>query len=266
MDIRLLIIDGQNDFIVDNAPLQVGGALGDVARLSKMIATHHGKINKITATMDSHHTNDIGHRWVWLDKSGNHPNPAPGLGFTSQDLISGNLNYIIPSMQPKMIKYCQELEAKNRYCLMVWAEHCVIGTKGAALHEDLFASIQEWERKQWKFLRCLTKGTNPFTEHYSALQAEVPMANDEATKLNIPFINECKDCDMLLIAGWASSHCLAYTVRDLVDNFGIASLDKLVLLEDATSPVGSFEKNADDFFEDMRKRGLTISTTDKIFA
>ena len=265
MNIQLVIIDGQNDFIENGAPLHVPGAIADTERLAKMIKDNSTKITKIKATLDSHHTNDVGHRWVWKDKTGNHPDPQPGIMVTSQDLISGNYLYVVPTLQNKMIQYAQELEAKNRYNLMIWAEHCVIGTKGAAIHENLQKAIHGWEIENWKFLECVTKGTNPFTEHYSAIQAEVPMANDESTKLNIPFINSCKECDLVLIAGWASSHCLAFTVRDLVDNFGVDSLDKVVLLEDATSPVQTFEVQAQEFFHDMVKRGLTVSTTDKVF-
>lgn len=265
MKIGLLIIDGQNDFIVPGAPLEVTGAVKDTERLADMISKNSSRIEKITCTIDSHHVNDIGHRHVWLDKMGNHPNPAPGIAVSCQELISGQYNYIIPSLQAKMIDYAQQLEAKNRYMLMIWAEHCVIGTPGGAIHENLAKSIHDWETQNWKFLSCITKGTNPFTEHYSALAAEVPMANDESTKLNVKFCNDCQQYDMLLIAGWASSHCLAYTVQDLVDNFGSESLSKIVLLEDATSPVPGFEKNADDFFHTMVQRGLTVSTTDKVF-
>ena len=122
MNIQLVIIDGQNDFIENGAPLHVPGAIADTERLAKMIKDNSTKITKIKATLDSHHTNDVGHLWVWKDKTGNHPDPQPGIMVTSQDLISGNYLYVVPTLQNKMIQYAQELEAKNRYYLMIWAD------------------------------------------------------------------------------------------------------------------------------------------------
>ena len=64
--------------------------------------------------------------------------------------------------------------------------------------------------------------------------------------------------DLVAIAGEAGSHCLANTVRDVANNFGDdAYVRRLVLLEDATSPVPGFESLQDDFVREMRGRGMT---------
>ena len=62
--------------------------------------------------------------------------------------------------------------------------------------------------------------------------------------------------------GEAGSHCLANTVRDVANNFGDDSyVKRLVLLEDATSPVPGFEPFQTDFIKEMKARGMQISNT-----
>jgi hypothetical protein len=50
-------------------------------------------------------------------------------------------------------------------------------------------------------------------------------------------------------------------MRDIARHFGVATLDKWVLLEDTMSPVTGFEQFADDFFQEMRTKGVTITTS-----
>ena len=61
----------------------------------------------------------------------------------------------------------------------------------------------------------------------------------------------------------------ANTVRDIVDNFGLSSLDNLYLIENAMSAVVipnvvSFQSLADDFFTDMKGKGLNTYTVEDI--
>ena len=70
------------------------------------------------------------------------------------------------------------------------------------------------------------------------------------------------EADLVAIAGEAGSHCLANTVRDIARNFGNTSyIKRLVLLEDATSPVPGFERFQSDFVKEMTAQGMQISTT-----
>ena len=107
----------------------------------------------------------------------------------------------------------------------------------------------------------VAKGSNIYTEHYSAVQAEVPDPSDPGTQINIGLIQTLDEADVIAIAGEAGSHCLANTVRDIADNFSDESIKKLVLLTDATSPVPGFEQNQTDFINEMTARGMQLSTT-----
>jgi nicotinamidase-related amidase len=107
----------------------------------------------------------------------------------------------------------------------------------------------------------VTKGSNLWTEHYSAVQADVPDPEDPDTQLNMRLIETLQEADEIILAGEARSHCLANTVLDIANNFGEENIKKMVLLEDGTSDVPGFENLGEDFVKEMKGRGMRISTT-----
>jgi len=126
----------------------------------------------------------------------------------------------------------------------------------------LFEALTEWEGDRFKPIDYVTKGSNPWTEHYSAVQADVPDPKDPSTQINSRLIDTLMEADTILIAGEAGSHCLANTVRDIANNFKNEDyVKKLVLLEDGTSPVTGFEKFQTDFVDEMVKRGMQVTKT-----
>ena len=86
------------------------------------------------------------------------------------------------------------------------------------------------------------KGQNPLTEHYSALGPEV-LTDAEGEPLgtrNTGLIERLLTYDAVIIAGQAKSHCVAWTVDDLIRDPTVRErglLGRLYLLEDCTSPV-----------------------------
>jgi nicotinamidase-related amidase len=113
----------------------------------------------------------------------------------------------------------------------------------------------------------VTKGSNILTEHYSAVQADVPDPTDAGTQINTRLIQALENADQILIAGEARTHCLANTVRDIANNFGDDSfVSKLVLLTDASSDIPGFEKHAQSFMSEMTSRGMQTSTTTEFLA
>ncbi len=262
MKIDLLIIDPQMDFIdYPGKPgaLAVPGAHEDMRRIAGLVREFGSELNDIHVTLDSHHPMDIAHPSWWQDSKGNAPAPFTIIG--SGDIKSGKWRARIPQYAQRSADYVSELEANGRYPLCIWPEHCLIGSEGYAIHPELFGAISEWERKNLAVAEMVTKGSNPFTEHYSGVKAEIPDPEDASTQLNMRLIQTWESADMVLIAGEALSHCVANTARDIADAFDPSALGKLVLLEDASSPVPGFEKQAEDFVAEMRSRGVRVMKT-----
>jgi nicotinamidase-related amidase len=137
----------------------------------------------------------------------------------------------------------------------------LIGSPGHTVFPDLFSALTDWESR-FAFVDYVTKGSNILTEHYSAVQADVPDAADTSTQINTRLIQTLEQADVVLIAGEARTHCLANTVRDIANNFGDDSfVSKLVLLTDASSDIPGFETHAQNFMSEMTGRGMQLSTT-----
>ena len=135
-------------------------------------------------------------------------------------------------------------------------------SNGTKVAPEFFDALSDWSASNLKTIGWVTKGSNPLTEHYSGVQADVPDPKDPGTQLNTGLINVLTTADVVLIAGEASSHCVANTVRDIANNFGDDSyVQKMAFLEDASSPVPTFEQFTEDFIKEMTGRGMKITKT-----
>lgn len=257
--VDLLIIDPQNDFCDPKGTLYVNGADDDMQRLSDMIVRCKDKINDIHVTLDSHRYVDIAHPVFWKNSSGEHPQPFTII--TVSDVENGVWVTSLPSLHKRSLEYVKTLEKNNRYSLCIWPYHCLIGSWGHNIYPCVFNAIQEWE-KDFAVVDVVTKGSNIYTEHYSAIKADVPDPRDITTQINTQLIETLEKVDVIAVAGEANSHCLATTIIDIADEFSDDSyIKKLVYLEDASSPVGGFQDLTDDFVNTMVARGMQISNT-----
>lgn len=266
MHIELLIIDPQVDFCdPQRGALYVKGAEHDIARLARMVTRLAPKLDDIHVTLDSHHLVDVAHPIFWRDSAGKHPDPFTLISVA--DVEAGRWTTTQPGMYRRALDYVKTLEKHGRYALCVWPPHCLIGSEGHAVMPELFAALTEWEKRRFGLVDYVTKGSNIYTEHYSAIQAEVPDPTDPSTQINTALVQTLMKADVVAIAGEAGSHCVRNTVTDVANNFGDDSyVKKLVLLTDATSPVTTFEAYQDDFIREMTARGMQLSTTTDFLA
>lgn len=266
--IDLLIIDPQNDFCDPKGSLFVVNADKDMETLAKFIKRVHPRLNDIHVTLDSHHRSDVAHPLWWKDKNGQHPVidiPAgkyPVL-VTSKDIDAGTW---MPTIAPKRtIEYVRELEKRGKFNLVIWPEHCLIGSWGHNVYAPVAEALAEFEKTPGFNVDYVTKGSNPYTEHYSVFRAEVPDQKDPSTQLNSALVDVLQNkTDMIYVAGEALSHCVASSIRDLADAFGDDQyLARMTLLTDCMSNVPGFEKQGDDFVQEMVRRGMkTAKSTD----
>ncbi len=263
--VELLVIDPQVDFCDPaRGALYVPGAEEDMRRLAAMVRRLKGRLDDVHVTLDSHHFIHIAHPVFWKDSRGAHP-PV----FTSisrAEVEQGVWTTTVPGLYRRALEYVQRLARNGRYGLTIWPPHCLIGSPGHAVFPELFAAFREWEER-FAFVDYVTKGSNLLTEHYSAVQADVPDPSDASTQINTRLVRALEGADLVAVAGEARTHCLANTVRDIADNFGDDRLvSKLVLLEDASSDIPGFEPHAEAFIREMTARGMQVSTTTEFLA
>jgi nicotinamidase-related amidase len=263
--IELLVIDPQVDFCdPQRGALYVPGAEEDMRRLAAMVRRLKDKLDDIHVTLDSHHFIHIAHPIFWKDSRGQRPPVFTRISRT--DVEEGIWTPTVPGMYRRALDYVRKLEQNGRYELTVWPPHCLIGSPGHAVYPELFAALTEWEER-FAFVDYVTKGSNILTEHYSAVQADVPDAADASTQINTRLIQTLENADLVAIAGEARTHCLANTVRDIANNFGDDSfVSKLVLLTDASSDIPGFEAHASAFMSEMTGRGMQTSNTTEFLA
>lgn len=260
MNVHLVIIDPQNDFCDPKGNLFVAGADADISRVADFVKRVGSRLEDIHVTLDSHHSFDIAHPMYWKSPAGK--NPSPFTIITPKEVENGVWSPTLPQLMKHALSYTKSLEKNGRYPLCIWPPHCLIGSWGYGVVPSLFDALVEWERKEIAIADYVTKGSNYNTEHYSAVQADVIDPIDPTTQLNTTFINTLEQADIVAICGEALSHCLANTVRDIVNNFSDPSyVKKIVLLQDGASSVTGFEALGDDFIKEMTGKGMQISDT-----
>jgi nicotinamidase-related amidase len=143
---------------------------------------------------------------------------------------------------------------------MVWPIHCEIGSWGQGIHDDVRQSYNRWEERTLSVVNKVIKGKNPYTEHYSAIRAEVPDPEDDETQANTELLTALRRADRVYIAGEAGSHCVKATTEHIVMNFTDEERARLVLLTDCMSPVAGFEAQQQSFLDAMRAAGARTLT------
>jgi nicotinamidase/pyrazinamidase len=269
--IHLLVIDPQNDFCdlpathlpAGMAPaLPVQGAHADMQRLARLIHQGAAGLSGVTVTLDSHHRLHIAHPTFWQTGAG--AAVAPFTAITAAQVRAGDFRPRDPQALQRALAYLDALEARGRYTLMVWPVHCEIGSWGHNVHADVCAAYNAWEETHLQVVHKVAKGSNLWTEHYSAVQAEVPDPADPATLPNRPLLERLDRADLLLVAGEASSHCVKATTEDVVSLLPGGRPQRVMLLADSMSPVAGFEAQHGAFLADMQARGVQLGTTESV--
>lgn len=289
--ICLMPIDCQNTFCVPGFELFVAGQTGNGAvedniRLCEFIYRNLGVITQIFPTMDTHLAIQIFHPLFWVNDKGEHPLPnatmisvedvEKGIWKPNPAIVEsaiGANNYVY--LQKYALHYVRRLAEKGKYALMVWAYHAMLGGIGHALvsgvEETIFFHTVA-RRIQTGFE---IKGGNPLTENYSVLSPEVLDSYDGSAiaQRNARFIQKLINFDTVIITGQAKSHCVAWTIDDLLTEIkgkDPALAKKVYLLEDCTSSVVipgviDFTEPANDAFKRFSDEGMhVVKSTDPI--
>ncbi len=253
--IALVLIDVQNTFCLPEFELFVGGRSGtgaveDCRRLCEFIYRNLGAITSITATLDTHQAVQIFHPIYLVDVHGEHP--APLTLVSHADVASGRWRFnpaVAPSLditpeqgQERLLHYTRTLQERGKYDLTIWPYHAMLGGIGHALvpavEEAVFFHTIAREAQP----SLVIKGRRPETESYSAIGPEVLVGpqGEPLGEKNESFLRLVVENDAVVIAGEAKSHCVAWTVEDLlgeIRGYDERLAGKIYLLEDCASPV-----------------------------
>ncbi|GAB4366201.1 MAG: hypothetical protein Kow00121_03420 [Elainellaceae cyanobacterium] len=278
----LLGIDVQNTFCIPDFELFVGGRSGmgavqDNIRLCNFIYRHLDRITEIALTMDTHQVTQIFHAVFWVNKAGEHP-PAMTM-ITLEDVEQGRwrVNPAIAAgisqpqydrLQDYALHYVRKLHHNSKYPLTIWPYHSMLGGIGHAIVSAVEEACFFHNLARDSQTHFELKGNNPLTENYSVLKPEVLEDQDQQAiaQKNTAFIQKLLSFDAVLIAGQAKSHCVAWTIEDLLTEIQATDpilAQKIYLLEDCTSPVVvpdvvDFTEQANATFQRFADAGMQV--------
>ena len=279
--ICLLAVDVQNTFCIPGFELFVGGrsgtgAVDDNRRLCAFVYRNLESITEIVPSLDTHRATQVFHA-VWLvDSEGNHP--APYTLVSADDVETGRWSVnaaaaesigIDPAYAARqLVDYTRQLAEGGKYQLTIWPYHALLGGIGHALVSAVeeaffFHGIARSSQPDFQ-----VKGEHPLTEHYSMLGPEVTHGPDgePLAGKNAALIDRLLEFDAVVVAGQAKSHCVAWTIDDLLegDDSRVRRLaERVYLLEDCSSPVVvpgvvDYTEDADAAFERFAAAGMHV--------
>ncbi len=286
--ICLMLVDVQNTFCIPEFELYVGGrsgsgAVDDNGRLCEFIYQNLGLITEICPTMDTHQALQIFHGIFLVNEDGEHPEPFTLISVEDIEegvwkfntKLSKSLDIDQSYGKKYILHYVKKLKEGKKYNLTIWPYHAMLGGIGHALVSSVEEAVFFHSIVRYSPTDFQVKGNNPFTENYSVLSPEILEDSDgkPIARRNHSFIHKLFEFDMLIIAGQAKSHCVAWTVRDLLNEMiGIDRelADKVYLLEDCMSCVVvpgviDYTEYTDKVFKEFAEAGMHIvSSTDPI--
>jgi len=253
--ICLVLVDVQNTFCIPGYELFVAGrsgtgAVDDNRRLCEFLYRNLASITAIIPTLDTHQAMQIFHAAWLVDAEGRHPDHYTLVA--AEDVESGRWRVNAAAAesagieaeyaQRQLLDYTRRLAKRGKYELTIWPYHAMLGGIGHALvpaveEAVFFHTIARSSQPAFE-----VKGDNPLTEHYSMLEPEITEGPDGETIAgrNDLLIEQLLLYDAIVVAGQAKSHCVAWTIDDLLegdDERERALAPRTYLLEDCTSPV-----------------------------
>ncbi|UCE84413.1 MAG: isochorismatase [Deltaproteobacteria bacterium] len=279
--ISLMLVDVQNTFCIPEYELYVGGrsgtgAMDDNRRICEFIYRNLDVITEICPTMDTHQAMQIFHAIFLVNDKGEHPEPYTLV--SPEDIEQGIWKFnpeLSPSLQideaygqEYLQHYTHKLRKGGKYDLTIWPYHAMLGGIGHALVSSVeeaifFHSVARYSQPDFQ-----VKGGNPFTENYSVLSPEVleDADGEKIAEKNTRFIKKLLEFDAVIIAGEAKSHCVAWTIDDLLSEILTSDrklAEKVYLLDDCSSPVVipgvvDYTDEADAAFQRFADAGMHV--------
>jgi nicotinamidase-related amidase len=277
----LLAVDVQNTFCVPGFELFVAGrsgtgAVDDNRRLCEFVYRNLGTITQVLPSLDTHSAMQVFHA-IWLvDEEGAHPPPYTLIAHEQveagrwkvDETAAAALGIDADYAKRHLAHYTRQLAAGGKYDLTIWPYHAMLGGIGHALVSAVeeaffFHGVARHSNPEFQ-----VKGQHALTEHYSMLGPEVTKGpdGDSLGGKNRALIEKLLTFDVVIVAGQAKSHCLAWTIDDLLEDDDVQErrlAERTYLLEDCTSPVVvpgavDYTDEANAAFDRYRAAGMHV--------
>jgi len=134
---------------------------------------------------------------------------------------------------------------------MLWPDHCIQETHGAAIEDNVYPALREWIDRGQGFI--IQKGTNIAVEAYSAF-ACTPPVDPASAPLSLKLREH--DIDTVFVVGLATDYCVRHTALDAKK----AGFDVFVI-SDGVRAVGGAEATANTSAE-WQTAGIRVVNLD----
>lgn len=198
----LVVVDMQYDFIPGGA-LAVEGGDTLIEGINELAQLFHQNYAPVILTQDWHPKNHSSF-------ASSHPGKNPGDEYSSDNGAIGPI---------------------------LWPDHCVQGTKGAKLHEDLKIQFAK---------AIIRKGTNPKVDSYSAF-----LENDKIHETGMAGYLKSLKVRRLFFCGLALDYCVCFSAMDGAD-FGF----ECYVIMNLTQGIDLPEGNISNCLENMTNKGI----------
>ncbi len=233
----LFITDPQNDFCdASRGSLALPNAEADCRMIRDMLEHGADFFDSVVVSMDMHKEQSVFHDVFWL-KDGKPIKGIDTIDRTNVDRFrprNGDYDRFIP----------RERILQGRCGIDVWPVHCVIGTWGNAINDDVQTALHEWSCATGKYVEYLFKGMDPFREEYSVYTSN----HDRITSL---LLAAGGGNTTVWFCGEAASHCVYFTIRDTYANLERSDVGRigLRLISNCASYVPGFEPMEERYSE-----------------
>jgi len=200
--VNLMIVDPQNDFCLPGAPLEVKGAMVDIRRISKYIRDNGHDVNDIWITMDMHPFLHIANANFWYNKLD--VQRTSEYNRITPDMID---EIVFPAIDIPFDELKEIVSRHNGGAVMAWPPHCIMGTPGANIVDELFEAVTDWSLANGKNPHIVLKGMDQLKEEYSAFGV---VADTNIDKLIAGDLT-----GEWLVGGQAMDVCVVSTVTDI---------------------------------------------------
>jgi nicotinamidase/pyrazinamidase len=124
---------------------------------------------------------------------------------------------------------------------ILWPDHCVQGTKGAELYEDLRGDYID---------DFVVKGTNPDIDSYSGF-----FDNGRVFETDLTDILDDNEIDIVYIVGLATDYCVKFTALDAFD----LGFETYLVIDGVRGLDG-----AEDAITEMQDKGVYLTTSEGV--